>query len=96
MKEKGIGRPSTYAIIIEKLKDRYYVTKLKGGQLVATKLGKRVHEFLISQYRDLLSEERTRMLYTDMDAVEGGKIRLIDAIKKLHEEVSYILNLGKH
>ncbi|MGP3668125.1 MAG: reverse gyrase [Candidatus Bathyarchaeota archaeon] len=93
MKEKGIGRPSTYAVIIEKLKDRYYVTKLKGGQLVATKLGKMAYEFLISQYRDLLSEERTRMLYADMDAVERGEVRLVGAIKKLHEEVSCLLSL---
>lgn len=96
MREKGIGRPSTYAVIVEKLKDRYYVTKLKGGQLVATKLGKKAYEFLVSQYRELLSEERTRMLYTDMDAVEHGEIRLIDAIKKLHEEVSYLLDSSKH
>ena len=31
MREKGIGRPSTYAVIVEKLKDRYYANGQNGG-----------------------------------------------------------------
>jgi hypothetical protein len=41
MKQKGIGRPSTYAITIEKLLERKYVVE-KNGYLFATKLGFRV------------------------------------------------------
>ncbi len=44
MKEKRIGRPSTYAITIKKLRDRGYVYKIKTGQLISFKLGEQVLE----------------------------------------------------
>jgi len=36
MKEKGIGRPSTYAKILEVLKRRNYVKEIKKSMLIAT------------------------------------------------------------
>jgi reverse gyrase len=90
MKEKGIGRPSTYAKIVETLFKRGYVTlerKWKKG-IIPVSLGKMVYEYLNSRYSDLVSEERTRELEEKMKWVEEGKVKYDELIKELHKELS--------
>ncbi len=75
MKEKGIGRPSTYAITVQKLLDRKYIVERKGF-LFATKLGKTVLN-LVKAREDLyrfVNEEFTKKLEDIMDKIaEGSK-----------------------
>lgn len=74
MKERGIGRPSTYASIVEKLLERGYIIDRKGF-LIPTKLGKEVYRFLSAreEVRAFLSEEFTRELEELMDRVEQAR-----------------------
>ncbi|ACX73118.1 reverse gyrase [Methanocaldococcus vulcanius M7] len=88
MKERGIGRPSTYAQIIKKLLDRKYVIKSKDkNKLIPTKLGIEVYNFLIENYPHLISEERTRDLEEIMDKIERGEVDYLEVLKVLHEEI---------
>ncbi len=68
MKEKGIGRPSTYAYIIETLLKRKYV--IRKGVLIPTEIGKRVHSFSISRFGMFVSEVFTREMEKEIDEVE--------------------------
>ncbi|MFN7065577.1 MAG: reverse gyrase [Aquificaceae bacterium] len=74
MKKRGIGRPSTYASIVEKLIERGYIIENKGF-LIPTKLGKEVYSYLRSQEKraKFLEEEFTKRLEDLMDKVEVGK-----------------------
>jgi len=73
MKEKGIGRPSTYAITIEKLLERKYIVE-KNGYLFATKLGFKVIKIVYeSEFKEFISEEFTANLENIMDEIEEGK-----------------------
>ncbi len=72
MKKRGLGRPSTYAHIVQTLLDRGYVLEVK-GRLVPTKRGKEVYTFLRDHYPQYTSEEFTRKLEEAMDLVEQGK-----------------------
>lgn len=71
MRERGIGRPSTYAIIIQKLLNRKYVIERR-GQLIPTRLGRKVYNFLTTRYGDLVSEKVTRELEHKMDMIKKG------------------------
>ncbi len=86
MKEKGIGRPSTYAAIIDKLLQRKYVLE-KNNKLIPTRLGVQVYNFLTSEYPDLISEERTRVLEEKMTAVEEGRADYQELIDELYHEI---------
>ncbi len=86
MKQKGIGRPSTYATIIEKLLQRDYITK-RNGRIYPTTKGRRVYDYLMSRFPDLLSEERTRLLEEKMDRVERGELQYEDCLRELYREV---------
>ena len=89
MKERGIGRPSTYSKIIETLLERGYVIE-RSGRLIATKKGKRIYDFLVEKFGKYVSEELTRKLEADMDMVERGVINYQDLLRKLQEEVMEI------
>ena len=89
MRVKGIGRPSTYATIVEKLFIRDYVIE-KNGKIIPTKRGKEVYEFLSQNYGSFVSEERTRKIEEEMDMVENGKADYMEILKQIYEEVKEI------
>ena len=96
MKEKGIGRPSTYANVIRNLlRRRYFWESLKSRKLVPTKLGRQVYEYLssLNVVRECISEERTRYLQTKMDAIAEGRIDYIEVLSDLFAEVQKIKGL---
>ncbi|MEO0255631.1 MAG: reverse gyrase, partial [candidate division WOR-3 bacterium] len=93
MKRKGIGRPSTYATIIEKLIEREYVIE-KNNFLYPTELGKKVYKYLSQRekIKDFLSEEFTGELEKIMDEVEEGKENYQNILKELYQK---IININK-
>ena len=88
MKRRGIGRPSTYATIVEKLLERGYVIE-RGGFLIPTKLGKSAYEYLSKRegIREFVSEEFTRKLESLMDLVEEGNADYQDILKDLYKVI---------
>ena len=89
MKENGIGRPSTYATIIEKLFARKYIME-RNGKILPTERGERVFNYLNKNCREFVSEERTKLLYEKMDMVEKGKIDYYDVLKSIYNEIRKI------
>lgn len=89
MKERAIGRPSTYATIIDKLFRRKYVVERK-RLLFPTIVGRKVFEFLEKNYGSFVSEERTRLLLRMMDDVEQSVAKYEDMLKDIHEEIKRI------
>ncbi len=73
MKNRGLGRPSTYAEIVSTLLQRRYIYEIKNGALVPTNLGKEVYHYLINRFSAYVSEEFTKELEEFMDLVERGE-----------------------
>jgi len=89
MKQKGIGRPSTYAKILEKLFLRHYIVE-KNRRLIPTDIGRRVFEYLSKNYVKFVSEERTRALEEKMDKIERGIIDYTETLRELYNEIMEI------
>ncbi len=88
MKERGIGRPSTYATIIQKLLERRYVMESRAKRkLYPTPLGRRVYGYLAGKFPELVSEERTRMLEEIMEEIEEGKRDYQEVLRELYREI---------
>ncbi len=88
MKERGIGRPSTYAVTVEKLLERKYVV-VKNGFLIPTTLGIEVVEALKNNehfYR-FVREEFTRELEKIMDKIEERSYDYQRALDSLYQEL---------
>ncbi len=88
MKERGIGRPSTYAITIQKLLERHYVIQ-RGTHLIATKLGIEVYEEIKRQpsMYAFVNERYTRELEELMDRVERGEVGFQEVLHQLYEKI---------
>ncbi|NPA04670.1 MAG: reverse gyrase [Crenarchaeota archaeon] len=92
MKERGIGRPSTYAKIIDTLLRRKYVRLSKRkGYLIPRKLGRKVCEFLYKYYKEHVSEEVTRRLQERMDRIEEGLEDYREVLDSLRREIEGLL-----
>jgi reverse gyrase len=87
MKERGIGRPSTYAKVISTLFKRGYVIQLPRGYIIPTSLGRRTYEYLYKGYARYVSEETTRRLEEAMKAVEEGSASYLDILKELEVDI---------
>ncbi len=88
MRKRGIGRPSTYAKIVQTLLDRKYVVE-RGKFLFPTALGRKVYKFLTERYPEYTSEEFTRFLEEQMDRVEEGTADYQSILRDL-KKVVYI------
>ena len=82
MRKRGIGRPSTYAKIVQTLLDRKYVVE-RGRYLYPTKLGIQVYTYLTENFPQYTSEEFTRKLEELMDKVEKGEADYQEIIRSL-------------
>ena len=72
LEELGIGRPSTYATIIDTIKSRNYVN-LEDKKFVPTSMGIETTDKLQEFFSDLINTEYTRDMETDLDNVAEGK-----------------------
>ncbi|HVM27643.1 MAG TPA: type I DNA topoisomerase [Mycobacteriales bacterium] len=77
LEELGIGRPSTYASIIETIQDRGYVWK-KGSALVPTWLAFSVISLMEKHFSRLVEYEFTASMEDDLDDVAAGSRRGVD------------------
>ncbi|MEM4977462.1 MAG: DNA topoisomerase, partial [Candidatus Nezhaarchaeales archaeon] len=91
MKERGIGRPSTYPKIIEGLIRHGYVVKNKWGSLIATAQGKEVYKYLVRNFEELVSEETTKDLEEKMALIEVGELDYQRVLKDLVVQMDKLL-----
>ena len=73
LEELGIGRPSTYASILQTLKDREYV-RVDKGRFVPEESGRLVTAFLERFFERYVSYDYTAELEEELDDVSGGRL----------------------
>ena len=71
LEERGIGRPSTYASIIQTIQDRGYVWK-KGSTLIPTFMAFATTRLLEGHFPELIDYEFTARMETHLDAIAQG------------------------
>jgi len=90
----GIGRPSTYASIIETLKKREYVV-IEGKSFIPTELGYEIKRILEKNFKDIMDVKFTASLEDGLDLVEEGERDWIEILKDFYSKLSKDLELYK-
>ncbi len=83
LEERGIGRPSTYASIIDTIQARSYVFK-KGGALVPTWVAFSVVKLLEEHLASLIDYQFTAQMEDDLDAISRGEREHIEYLKTFY------------
>lgn len=79
----GIGRPSTYAIIISTLLDRKYVAR-ESRSLVPTELGLTVNRILVEQFPDIFNVHFTAQMEEELDQIESGEKNRVEVLRNFY------------
>lgn len=91
LEKRGIGRPSTYASIMQTLADRGYVEK-QGRTLIPTDTGDVVSSFLEAHFPTYISDTFTSEMEDELDEIAEGKRTyektLTDFYKPFSKEVA--------
>ena len=90
MEELGIGRPSTYAPIIETILARGYVVR-EQKQFMPTDLGRVVVELLREHFTDIIDVEFTAGMEEQLDAIEAGRLSWRQVVAGFYEPFSKVL-----
>ena len=84
LEELGIGRPSTYATIIDTIKSRGYVD-LDEKKFKPTEIGIETTDKLQEFFSDLINTDYTRDMENDLDEVADGKLIWNEVLKKFYD-----------
>ena len=95
LEEKGIGRPSTYASIINTIQDRDYVKKI-GAKFVPTEIGMVVTELLVKNFPYIFEPGYTARLESELDEVEAGNERWTDLLAGFYGHLEKELAVAEH
>ena len=83
LEELGIGRPSTFASVIQTIQDRGYVNK-RGRALVPTFLAFSVTGLLESHFTKLVDYDFTASMEEDLDKIASGEAARIDWLRDFY------------
>lgn len=86
LEKRGIGRPSTYATILDTVQQRGYV-KLEKRNLVPTALGEKVVDALAGRF-SFADYEFTKGMEQALDDVAEGKARYRDVVSSAHARLT--------
>ena len=87
LEELGIGRPSTYASILQVLQDRDYV-RLEKRRFVPEDRGRLVTAFLTSFFERYVEYNFTADLENQLDDVSGGRIDWKEVLRNFWRDFS--------
>jgi DNA topoisomerase-1 len=87
LEKNGIGRPSTYATIVDTLKQRRYV-ELKERKFYITELGKEVVEILSKYFTEIIDKSYTAKIEKLLDKIAQGKENWVKIVNIFYEPLT--------
>lgn len=88
LEKEGIGRPSTYSVIIDKILSRGYVEK-EDRRLIPTKLGIEVDQFLIKYFSNIINVKFTAIMENELDKIESGEHDWHDVLNTFYKSLLF-------
>jgi DNA topoisomerase-1 len=92
LEEEGIGRPSTYAPIIQTIGERKYVEKVD-GKFCPTELGAIVVKLLVEHFPEIMNLKFTSNIENELDKIEDGKSDWVKLLSDFYRP--FIAMVGK-
>ena len=86
LQKQGVGRPSTYATIVDTVlsESRGYATK-DGKSIVPTALGMKLAEYLDKYFNGIIKLDYTRKMEESLDKIASGKLTRPDFLQGFYD-----------
>ncbi len=94
LEENGIGRPSTYATIVQIIQNRDYVEKEK-GKFKPTEVGEVVVDLLVKSFPRIMDHEFTARMESVLDEIEEGTADWLEEMRRFYGAFSGWLEEAK-
>jgi DNA topoisomerase-1 len=94
LEQRGIGRPSTYAPIVETIKDHGYV-EIKERRLHPTPIGEAVNTIMVDHFKVISDDDYTSTLEKRLDAVEQGTQEWVPVVSDFYGPLQKMLNAAE-
>ena len=86
LESEGIGRPSTYASIVETLKSRNYA-EIVEKRFVPTVLGFEVKTELERHFNQIMNIKFTANMEEELDGIESGEIKWVELLSRFYADL---------
>jgi DNA topoisomerase-1 len=94
LEQRGIGRPSTYAPIVETIKDHGYV-ELKERRLHPTRIGEAVNAIMVDHFKTISDDGYTATLEKRLDEVERGSEEWVPVVSDFYGPLQRMLSAAE-
>ena len=84
LEEQEIGRPSTYATIIDRLIYQKYIEKSE-KKLISTELGNIVNNILVENFNEIFNIKFTKKMEASLDKIEYGEAGILDILNRFYK-----------
>lgn len=91
LEEKGIGRPSTYATIIDTIQKRGYV-ELEQKRFKPTEQGVLTSDKLTENFSEIVNVDYTAKLETELDQIAHGTMQEVDFLRAFYNDFEPVLD----
>jgi DNA topoisomerase I len=91
LEANGVGRPSTYALIVSTIQDRGYV-ELKNRRFHATTLGMDVNGLLTKHFDRLFNVAFTSKMELELDTIASGEASYLKVMHDFYDPFMELLN----
>lgn len=98
MEKDGIGRPSTYAMIIDTIQERGYVTLDRASESTRTKVfrpteqGVLTTEKLDEFFKSIINVDYTAKMESELDQIADGKVEEVPTLKDFYNKFQPLLD----
>lgn len=94
LEEKGIGRPSTYATIMQALKNRDYVN-VENKHFIPTEIGIITSDKLQEYFNNIINDTYTSQMETGLDLIAEDKETYFNYIDNFYKNYNDVFTLAK-
>ena len=85
LEKEGIGRPSTYAPILDTIQKRNYVVKNENKKFQPTEIGILVNNILVKHFPKIVDVKFTAQMEENLDEIANGKKDWVKDLREFYE-----------
>ncbi|HET7421596.1 MAG TPA: type I DNA topoisomerase [Candidatus Dormibacteraeota bacterium] len=95
LEQRGIGRPSTYAPIVQTITRNHGYVEIKDRRLHPTRVGEVVNGLMVGHFKPISDDEYTSKLEKRLDEVESGHQEWVPVVRDFYGPLQRMLDAAE-